>query len=323
VAEPLWQRPGELNMPEEFNPSVQFFQFVEELQRQRPEATPVGSTRSVQGEIVRFRANPTFAFPPQEVASVKPHPSVEGLLEVTLNLIGLYGPASPLPTVFTERVIDSEFDNALRDFLDLFNHRFAGLLFLVWKHYRYDLRYEAGASDSTSKAIGSLFGLVPEDDSIGRQRVALLPYTGLLAMESRSADTAARVLSHVFAMGCRIEEFVPRRVELPPEAQFRLGASIELGTETLLGESVEDVTGHCRIWVGPLSLERYLVFLPDGPDHHVLLRTVDFVINEPLSRDIGFRLEVGTVPEWGLGAGKLGWTTWTRPPTDQIIEVIP
>ena len=305
------------------DPDVGFFQLVEDLQRWRPASTPVGSTESLDGEVIRFRANPTFAFPPDEVSSVRPHPSRPGLLELRLNLIGLYGPASPLPTIFTERVLDPEAGRAVADFLDLFNHRFAGLLVLIWKHYRHDLRYRDGASDALSLAIGSLFGLLPRSDpATDRERVMLLPYTGLLAMGSRSAESVSRILGHFLGLPCQIEEFVPRRVELPPEARFTLGGVLELGVETLIGESVADVTNHCRILMGPMTFERYLDFLPDGRDFAMLQHAVDFVLNEPLSRDLGLTLEANAAPDWALGGGKLGWTSWIAPPRDRPIQIL-
>jgi type VI secretion system protein ImpH len=196
-------------------------------------------------------------------------------------------------------------------------------LFLVFRHYRRDLRYAAGASDPLSLAVGSLFGLLPQTDAMPeRTRVMLMPYTGLLAMGSRSARSSAGILSHVLGVPAGIEEFVPRRIDLPHEARFRLGGGLELGVETLLGESIADVTGHCRIWLGPLPFDRFLTFLPDSPDYGDLLHLIDFVVNEPLSRDLGFVIEAQSVPGWALGEGKLGWTTWAEPPQHGTIDTI-
>jgi type VI secretion system protein ImpH len=323
------QRPFELGvesgtMEEPVDPDVLFFHFVEQVSRDHPEATPVGSTASVANEVLRFRANPTFAFPPGEIAAVKPHAALPGVLDVTVNLIGLYGPSSPLPTVFTERVLDQDTGGAVADFLDLFNHRLTGLLFQIWKHYRHDLRYETGASDPLSLAAGTLMGLLPlPGGALEGARSALLPYTGLLAMASRSADTVSRVLGHYLGLDCRVEEFVLRRIAIPSDLCCRLGGPRELGVDSVIGESVQDIAGHCRIWAGPMPFARYLEFLPDGRSYAGLQDAIEFVVNGPLSRDLGLIIHAGEASGWGLGTGKLGWTTWLVPSrTDHVSALI-
>jgi type VI secretion system protein ImpH len=274
---------------------------------------------------VRFKANASLAFPASEIASVAASVDIPGGLDIRLNLLGLYGPSSPLPTSYTERIIDAENSNALGDFLDLFNHRFAGLLYLVWRHYHHHVRYEARAADPISQAVAALFGLPPlvGDAEADNRRPMLLPYTGLLSMNSRSASSIARVAAHYFGVPCEIEEFIPRWIDVPVEARFFLGsAMVELGGDTILGEMMEDVTGHFRLWLGPLAFARYKDFLPDRPQTRDLHWLLDFVVRDPLARDLGFHIEAGTTPEWLLGEGELGWTTWTVPQRERPIEVV-
>ncbi|MBV8472317.1 MAG: type VI secretion system baseplate subunit TssG [Hyphomicrobiales bacterium] len=302
-----------------------FFQLAELAQRLYPTAVKIGSTRAPAREAVRFKGNPSFAFPAAEIASVEPSEELEDGLDVRLNLFGLYGPSSPLPTSFTERIIHSENANALGDFLDLFNHRLASLLYLVWRQYQHHLRFEHGGVDAISQAVAALFGLPPlvGEEAADDRRIRLLPYVGLLAMESRSASSLARVVSHVFSIPCEIEEFIPRWISIPDEARFALGGEgMELGVATILGEAMPDVTGQFRIWCGPMSFERYRDFLPNRPDSEELSRLIDFVVREPLARDVAFRIEAGTTPEWALGEGELGWTTWAAPSHDLPVEAL-
>ena len=303
--------------------NAQFFGLVSYLQQMLPEAALVGSTKSPANEAIRFKAHATLSFPAAEVASLEPSAARSDGLDVRVNLIGLYGPSSPLPVSVTERVIDAEGSNALGDFLDLFNHRLAGLLYLVWRHYRHFARYEPGARDPLSQAFAALFGLPPdlrgaEEDP---RRVILLPYAGLLSMYSRSASSIARVIGHFFAMPVRIEEFVARWIDIPKQARFALGSDLPLGTEGLLGDTVRDIAGQFRVWCGPIPFERYRQFLPGQADHASLRWLIDLVVREPLARDLGFVIEANTVPEWSLGEGELGWTTWTVPDRDRPIEV--
>jgi type VI secretion system protein ImpH len=303
---------------------LNFFDLVETLRRLFPEATPVGSTRAPSSEAVRFKAHATLGFPPSEVASVEPSAELADGLDIRINLIGLYGPSSPLPTSLTERIIHAEGSNALGDFLDLFNHRLACVLYLVWRQYRHYLRYEHSASDPISQAAAALFGLLPgrDDAASAERRTTLLPYAGLLSMDSRPASAISSVLTHYFEIPCQIEEFVPRWISLPEDARFTLGCDLQLGVETLLGETMQDVTGHFRIWCGPLPFDRYVQYLPNRPDHAKLRGLIDLLVREPLERDLGFVIEARTVPGWTLGEGELGWTTFADPRDDAPIEVV-
>ena len=302
-----------------------FFRLADLLEKAYPEATPIGSTKAPAQEALRFKAAASLAFPASEIASIAPSGEVPGGLEVRVNLIGLYGPSSPLPTSYTERIIHAENSTALGDFLDLFNHRFTGLLYLVWRHYQHHVRYETGAGDPISQGVAALFGMPPliGDAEPGARRPMLLPYTGLLAMGSRSASSIARVIAHYFNIACEIEEFVPRWIDVPDNARFSLGAEeLALGVDTILGEAMEEVAGHFRVWCGPLSFSRYIELLPNRPQHRELNELIDFVVRDPLSRDVGFRIEVGTTPDWSLGEGELGWTTFAIPSRETFIEVV-
>lgn len=303
--------------------TAQFFGLVSYLQQSRPAAAAVGSTKSPTTEAIRFKAHATLAFPASEVASAEPSAERPDGLDVRVNLIGLYGPSSPLPVSVTERVIDSEGANALGDFLDLFNHRLTGLLYLVWRHYRHFARYELGAGDPLSQAFAALFGLPPDirNAELDPRRVILLPYAGLLSMYSRSASSIAQVIGHFFAMPVWIEEFVERWIDIPKQARFALGSGLPLGREGLLGDTTRDIAGHFRVWCGPIPFERYRQFLPGRDDHASLRELIDLVVREPLARDLGFVIEANTAPEWSLGEGELGWTTWTIPDRDRSIEV--
>ena len=137
--------------------AIRFFELCLRLEQLRPQPGGIGGTSSPSRETVRFRANPALGFPPEEVAAIAA-PTREGdRIVVTANLLGLHGPASPLPPSFTERIVLAE-DSTLRDFSDFFNHRLLSLLFRVWKHYRHEHRYEPGATDPISGAVAALFG---------------------------------------------------------------------------------------------------------------------------------------------------------------------
>lgn len=301
---------------------LSFFELVNVLQGVFPDTPRIGATEDIAREKVRFKANPSLGFPASEIERIGQ--SANGTIEVTLNLIGLFGPSSPLPTSVTERIVHAEGTNAVGDFLDLFNHRLAGLLALIGTHYRHHLRYEAFAGDPISELIGSLFGLPPDEEGHrDERRRMLMPYAGLLSLYSRSADGIAGVLSHALGIPCRIEEFVPRRIVIPESARFVLGhSSVELGVDMIAGETMDDVAGHFRVWLGPLTLDAYRSLLPGQPAFTALKSLLELIVRDPLSWDIGYTLKEDELGSWRLGEGELGWMSFLDPPENNAVPII-
>ncbi len=179
---------------------IPFLELCLWLEKVFPQPGGLGSTVSPSRETVRFRANPSLSFPAEEIAAIGLPPEPGGPVTVTANMFGLHGPSSPLPPALTERVILAEDSGALRDFLDLFNHRLLSLLFLIWKHYRHGHRYQPGATDAISRAVAALFGM--ETDNRRTARPLLLPYAGLLALSSRSASVMSSIVGDRLGVPC-------------------------------------------------------------------------------------------------------------------------
>lgn len=304
--------------------AIRFNELCLRLEEAFPQPGGIGATASPRRETVRFRANPTLGFPAEEVHSVT-LPSAPGEpVVVTANLLGLHGPASPLPPAFTERIVFAEDDSPLRDFFDFFNHRLLGLLFRVWKHYRHQHRYHTGAADPISGAVLALFGMYGVEAEGDRPaRTLLLPYAGVLALYSRSAAVVAGVVTHYFGVPCVIEEFVTREIRIPPDAQWRLGASeVELGVSTICGETMQDAMGKFRIRLGPLTAAQCDRLLPDGPDYRTLTELIHLSIREPLDWDIAYRLAPGEARPMRLGDTRLGWSGWLDLDADSAVEFV-
>jgi type VI secretion system protein ImpH len=302
--------------------SYGFFSFAGVIEDIYPNAPPIGSTAAPGREVVRFRATPTLGFPAEEIFEIR---NGGDLLEVYVNILGLHGPSSPLPASYTERVMHADGAGALGDFLDFFNHRLISLLLHVWRHYRHHLRFQEGATDPISSVIGALFGLIPGDDDAEKRewRVKLLPYAGILSLHSRSAQVIADIVTSQLSVPCAIEEFVWREIDIPEEAQWRMGRTdMPLGVNTVAGTSMPDLAGKFRICLGPLNSEQFRSFLPGQPGHVNLSKLIGVTLREPLAWDLRLELAPGIAPPWALGQGELGWTTMADPPRDASFAVL-
>ncbi|MHB8885003.1 MAG: type VI secretion system baseplate subunit TssG [Methylovirgula sp.] len=303
-----------------------FFALALALEKLFSDAPAFGTTVDPAREKVRFRANPTFGFPAEEVAKIEPRPGSADGLDVTVNFLGLYGPSSPLPPLYTERVISAESEGSpLTKFLDFFHHRLIALIVQIWKHHRYYLRYRPGASDATSASVAALFGLPPH--GLGARgetlRQSLLPYAGLLSLYSRSASIISHIISHSTGVATRIEEFIPRQVRIPEPQLTRLGVGqASLGEDFILGEEIDDDFGKFRVVIGPLTRAGFEQLLPGEPDFLAIDELIRLSTKDPLEFEHALVLGAGEAPIWQLGKARLGWTTWLDPLQDRELAVV-
>lgn len=298
---------------------IPFLELCLWLEKVFPQPGGLGSTVSPNRETVRFRANPSLSFPAEEIAAIGLPPEPGGPVTVTANMFGLHGPSSPLPPALTERVILAEDSGALRDFLDLFNHRLLSLLFLIWKHYRHGHRYQPGALDAISRAVAALFGM--ETDNRRTARPLLLPYAGLLALSSRSASVMSSIVSDRLGVPCAVDEFVQREIRIPADALWSLGtATSALGRDSVAGETMGDIAGRFRVRLGPLDAARCDRLLPDGKDYQSLVEIISLILRDPLEWDVTFVLQPGEARPLILGQTRLGWTGWLGLSTETLVE---
>lgn len=302
-----------------------FFSLAALLEQRFGNASPIGSTDDPGREAVRFRAAPMLGFPAGEIAQVRPIRATTERVEVYVNFMGLHGPSSPLPPFYTERVMHADGTGSLGDFFDFFNHRLVSLLVQTWRYYRHHLRFQEGGTDAISVLVGTLFGLMPGESTADEQewRARLLPHAGVLSLSSRSARLVGGVISSHLNIPARIEEFIWREIAIPPEVQWRLGQpGLQLGIDTLAGNTMPDVTGKFRTCLGPLKEQQFRSLLPGREAHGILRRLVDTILREPLAWDLQLELLPGEVPEWTLGEGELGWTTSIEPPAEAGSSVL-
>ncbi|MEP9377938.1 type VI secretion system baseplate subunit TssG [Aquabacter sp. CN5-332] len=292
-----------------------FFAIIQRLEQLFPDMPPFGGTQDPSRERVRFRANPSLGYPAREVDRFVWNED-DQRLDVIVNFLGLQGPSSPLPPFFTEEVIDDAGDGGvLGTFFDLFNHRLVSLLVRIQKHQRHYLRYDGGAGDPISLAVASLMGLLPA--AAEGQRVALMPYVGLLSCYSLSASIIATIIGHCTNLPVRIDEFVERTVTIPAHSRSNLGdAPPQLGLDFIVGSDVQDHVGKFRVVIGPLDRATFARVLPDQPLFADVIRLVELALRDPLAFDIRLELEKGAPFAFVMGEGRLGWNMWLAPPDD-------
>jgi len=93
--------------------------------------------------------------------------------------------------------------------------------------------------------------------------------------------------------------------------------STQVGRGAVVGDAVWDRQGRALIRIGPLSLERYLEFLPDGSAYPALRAITRFFSNDCIDFEAQLILDRKEVPSVELDAeaeqpARLGWVSWAR-----------
>ncbi|MGE5570093.1 MAG: type VI secretion system baseplate subunit TssG [Rhodospirillales bacterium] len=317
----------------------EFFQAVRLLERFSRGRTPVGRFAKPQTEVVRFGAASSLAFPASEIQSIEPRNGEPPLMRV--NFMGLTGPEGLLPLYYTQLVAERvrARDTAMRDFLDIFNHRMVSLFYQAWEKYRFGIEYERSGRDQVSRHLLDFIGLGTEGLQ-NRQAISdysLMYYAGLLSQRPRSAVVLRRLLEDYFEVPVAIEQFAGAWYRLSPDMQCCMdrdapGDSERVGIGAVVGDEVWDEQSRVRIVLGPLTMERYLDFLPTGTAFEPLRALTRFFSGNEFDFEVRLVLERGEVPPCELGredAGgpQLGWTSWVksapmgRDPGDTVLEL--
>ncbi|HTU22166.1 MAG TPA: type VI secretion system baseplate subunit TssG [Gemmataceae bacterium] len=328
-----------------------FFQAVRLLEKLAPHRRPVGREGPPRAEVVRFRALPSLSFPASAIYELA-RTDNEQPPTMTVAFLGLTGPSGALPHHYTELVMRLLRDGkgaeryALRDWLDLFNHRLISLFYRAWEKYRFYVPYERGEPsrpepDTFTRSLFSLVGLgMPPlrnrllvrawDEKKQSERVlariedlAVIYYGGLFARRQRTAVGLQAVVEDYFDLPAQVWQFQGQWLRLDVANQSRLGTqehNNQLGVNTVAGERVWDVQSKLRVRLGPLRYARFLELLPDRTPiaarktFFLLCHLVRLYAEVELDFDVQLVLAGDEVPacrliEEGIGP-RLGWNTW-------------
>lgn len=344
-----------LDEPHEFD----FFQAVRLIElflmgeRKHPTPSPIGGDSGPHKEPIRFRATPSLSFPPGQIASLRSRTrqseaadsdtsseeirSADRLpVDMMVSFMGLTGPNGVMPQHYTSLVIErshqSNKDDTLREFLDLFNHRAISFFYRAWEKYRFQFRYERNLfaaefqDDLFTRCLFSLVGLeIPGlrhrfsfDDQ------SLIFFGGLVAQRCRNAIGLEQVLQSYFDVPTTVVQFVGQWLDLPPDLQTSLpstanllGRNLDLGVSAVIGSRAWDVQSRFRVKIGPLASDEFDRLLP-GETLESIAELIRFYVGPEKDFDIQLVLQRQDIPPLQLSQDggnqpRLGWNTWLSP----------
>ncbi|SDW62790.1 type VI secretion system baseplate subunit TssG [Nitrosomonas communis] len=295
-----------------------FFQALRHIEALFSEKPRLGHALRPADEAVRLGQEASLSFAPATLSAVD-FPTADQPARIQVRFFGMLGPNGPLPLHLTEYARDRLLhvgDATFIRFLDLFHHRFLLLFYRAWAQAQPVVSLDRPKEDRFASYLGSLFGV---GDTTQRERdeipdYAKLFYSGLLARQVRNSAGLAALLIGYFRIPVHIEEFVGHRMIIQETERTYLGVKnggATLGQGAVLGSSVWDCQHKFRIHLGPLTLEQYESFLPDGTAITQLVAWVRQYLCFELEWDAQLVLSKNEVPQTVLGNyGRLGWTTW-------------
>jgi len=303
----------------------EFFQAIRLLERLLPDRKPIGGSDAQPGEeMARLGTYPSLSFPASEIQAIE-WPEGQAPPFVSVNFMGTTGPQGPLPHAYTTMVLGRlrTGDRTLRDFLDIFHHRMLSFFYRGWEKYRFAISYERGDRDCFSHHLLDLIGLgtaglqerlaVPDD--------AFLFFAGILGQRPHSAHALELLLNDYFEVRVQVEQLIGGWFRLDETTECCIGerttASEQLGLGAVVGDEVWNQQAKARVRIGPLSLQQYLDFLPNGSAYASLRALLRLWTNEEVDFEVQLILEREEVPRCQLGgegdaAPQLGWVTWMK-----------
>ena len=301
----------------------EFFQAIRLLERIAPDRKPLGRFTNPSDEVARVGAYPSLAFPASEIQTIDwPEGKPPSL---AVNFMGTTGPQGPLPHFYTTLMLARlrSGDRTLRDFLDLFHHRMISFFYQAWEKYRFAVSYERGERDRFSHHLLDLIGLgtLGLQERLAVPDAAFLFFAGILGQRPHSAHALELLLNDYFEVPVEVIQLIGGWFRLDDATECCIGErstpSEQLGMGAVVGDEVWNQQSRARIRIGPLNLENYLDFLPNGSAYEPLRALLRFWTNEEIDFEVQLILKREEVPPCQLGgegdgAPQLGWVTWMK-----------
>lgn len=264
---------------------------------------------------VRIRPRLSLGFPESDIESID-HDDEDNRYYLEANFFGLYGVTSPLPTFYTEDLIDEQLQgySASRDFLDVIHAALYPLLFRAWEKHRLWMAISERNDLARMQLLSSLPGLANVGQKWQECIPEILRYAGLFNQFPRSALGLEQLITTTLE-GVPVEVVPCVKTQVPIDVQARcmLGFSGNiLGQDSLLGRHVNDRSTTLDIRVGPLGARQFNLVLPGASLYSRIERLTALYLQTPLACRLilSIKQDEQRSPALGDSWNQLGLNTW-------------
>lgn len=297
-----------------------FFRALRRIECSRVDRPRIGQAQRLADEVIRLGQEPSLAFAPSSLASLKLGED-DAPARLSVFFLGLFGPNGPLPLHLSEYARDrmrNNSDSSFARFADVFHHRMLSLFYRAWANSQPALSYDRPQDDRFARQLAAVFGQ-GSPELLNRDSVSdlvRLHHAGLMSLTTRPAEGLLQLVSSYFGLPVEIEEFVGQWIDLPTDTLLELGSSStagRLGESTTIGARIWDCQQKFRIVLGPMARDDYQRLLPGSMARRRLVDLVRGYLGDELDWDLRLILKKEDVPGLKLGGtNRLGWSTWLR-----------
>jgi|LakMenEpi03Aug12_release.lakeMendotaPanAssembly.Ray.scaffolds.fasta_scaffold13796_5 type VI secretion system protein ImpH len=306
-----------------------FYQVIRDVEQRS--GVKLGSDVRFEKEPVRLLVDAESTFPVAELAKIR-----QGVTkpELEVSFFGLFGASGALPKHYSLLILDriKQKDYALRDFLNIFNHRLLSLFYRAWEKHHFPISFETATrlkdKDRVQQVLWSLIGLQTGglQKRLSVSDSAFLHYSAHFAAEVPRCDSLEAMLGQTFRVPIEVLQLVGQWVFLPASEQSRLGGTStsdgwnQLGKDAVAGGKVWECQSRFRIRIGAVGFGVFSTLMPHGKR---LRQVVDFTrryVGPQYDFDVQVVLKKNEVPPLKLGGetGYLGWSTWLGVRQDSV-----
>jgi len=270
--------------------------------------------RHLNEKKIKVIPNLSLSFQTSSIEEIKED---EDNFTIIANILGLYGTGSPLPTFYTEELIEEERRDKsfVKGLIDIINQRLYELLFDGWSKYKSMIRTIEEKDETHIQRLYSFAGIAEKEL---RQDIKapyfLLRYTGLLSQSPRSASGLCSLLSDAFPeIKIKIIQCLTRSVKIPDDQKPRLGEqNCSLGKNIYVCKEAKE-GNRLRIRLGPFTEKVFREFLPGTKKYNKLVFLTKYYLQVHFVFDIEAVITKNQINAVCLGSekwSKLGLNTW-------------
>jgi type VI secretion system protein ImpH len=183
------------------------------------------------------------------------------------------------------------------------------------------VQVERGVGGRVRSMLESLGGIglpgtLNQEDALAD--LVKLRQAGALAQQVDAPEKVTQLLTELFGVPVKLNEFIATWIEIPEALQSRIGrAYASLGRGATIGPRVFSRQGRIEIRIGPMALDNYKSFLRDGHRLPAMKRAVRDLLGEQFDVDLRVVLDRDEVPAPRIGAIQLGRTVWLARPRER------
>lgn len=281
----------------------------------------------------KTRPNLSLNFPGTDLSDITD--AGRGTYRLTANFLGLYGVTSPLPTFYTEHLLDEQQEghHSNRDFLDIISQSIYPLFFRAWLKSRAHLRIKEFDDQRLLEIFHTFVGINQPQrlrDQPGFSH--LLRFSGLFSQYPRSAMGLRTIVAALYPQA-RVEVVQQDEMwqPIPQDQHLRLGVqACTLGEDSHVGAIVRSRSDNATIRIHDIDQATFLSLLPGQDEFRKLAFIIRYYLIDPLRIRLDLQLRPGAAQPIPLGSPRKHWAalghdTWlvdTSSPHEARLQVM-